>query len=66
MRWRAGDTVFSPRQLQKGVDELIRYAYERLKEIPEVILFDPSYRRPSSRFRKRSLLYCHKKMTSLL
>ncbi|MDI9513491.1 MAG: GTPase ObgE [Clostridiaceae bacterium] len=29
---------------KKGVDELIRYAYERLKEIPEVILFDPSYR----------------------
>ena len=29
---------------KKGVDELIRYAYERLKEIPEVILFDPSHR----------------------
>mgnify|MGYP000981151861 FL=1 len=29
---------------RQGVDELIRYAYERLKEIPEVILFDPSYR----------------------
>jgi GTP-binding protein len=29
---------------RQGVDELIRYAYERLKEIPEVILFDPSHR----------------------
>lgn len=29
---------------RKGVDELIRYAYERLKEIPEVVLFDPSHR----------------------
>lgn len=29
---------------RQGVDELIRYTYERLKEIPPVVLFDPSHR----------------------
>jgi len=29
---------------RKGVDELIRYAYERLKDLPEIVLFDPAHR----------------------
>ncbi|NLW02011.1 MAG: GTPase ObgE [Clostridiaceae bacterium] len=28
----------------KGVDELIRYAYERLKDIPPVVMFDETHR----------------------
>lgn len=28
----------------KGVSELMRYTYEQLKELPETVLFDPSYK----------------------
>ena len=29
---------------KQGVEELIRYTYEKLKELPEIVLFDPSTR----------------------
>lgn len=37
---------------KKGVDELIRYTYERLREVPEVVLYDPSYKETVAEVRK--------------
>ncbi|NLU33230.1 MAG: GTPase ObgE [Clostridiaceae bacterium] len=50
---RRGYRVFAiSAATRKGVDELIRYAYERLKEIPPVVLFDPSHRETVAEDRK--------------